>query len=375
MVLGGWDYAAALVGSLALTLLFTPLCLRYAHRHRLFDHPAPHKSQGSPVPYLGGVAMVVAFSAALLGVALFHGPRSSFPELALIVGLGILLSAVGLADDLWQVSPWLRLAVEAGAGLALWFGGVRTLLTGQPIVDGVMTVCWVVVVTNAVNLLDNTDGLSAGVATIAALFFFVIAATNHQFLVAGLSIALAGCAGGFLRSNFYPARMYMGDAGSLFIGFILAVIGIKLRFDGPTQVTFFVPVLVLGVALFDTALVITNRLAHGRSPLLGGRDHASHRLVAIGVPVPFAVVLTYVGGASLGWLGLVMSQVDRNTGFLLMGWTLAVAVLFGLLLSAVPVYDTSRRRRLVLQEVPPAEWNPQLPTLPGSGGRPATPHA
>jgi UDP-GlcNAc:undecaprenyl-phosphate GlcNAc-1-phosphate transferase len=189
------------------------------------------------------------------------------------------------------------------------------------------------------------------VAAIAAFWFFVIAAANGQFLVAGLAVALAGCALGFLRHNFHPARIYMGDAGALFLGFMLAAIGVKLRFDGPTEVTFFVPVLVLGVAIFDTTLVTVARLIHGRSPVVGGRDHVSHRLVFVGVPVPAAVGLLYAAAVGLGWLGLVMSRVDTATGFLLMALVLTGAAFLGGLLGVVPVYETSRRRRVMIHEV------------------------
>lgn len=346
---GGVAYAAVLAGTLALTLVLTPLCLRYAVRHGVLDRPARGKAHTVPVPYLGGAAMVAAFSVVLLALAAVAGPRSSMPELALVVVLGIALGALGLVDDVRGVSPALRLAVEAAAALALLAGGVSIHLTGQGPVDAALTVGWVLAVTNAVNLLDNTDGLSAGVSCIASLFFFFIAAGNGQFLVAALSIALAGCAAGFLRSNFHPARIYMGDAGSLFVGFTLSVVAVKLRFDGPTQVTFFVPILVLGVALFDLALVVGGRLAHGRNPLVGGTDHTSHRLIAVGIPVRLAVAAHYVGGASLGWLGLITTHLDRGTSYLLMGWTVAVGVVLGLLLSVVPVYDPTRRLVLVLE--------------------------
>jgi UDP-GlcNAc:undecaprenyl-phosphate GlcNAc-1-phosphate transferase len=197
------------------------------------------------------------------------------------------------------------------------------------------------------------DGLSAGVAAIAALFIAIIASRNGQFLVAVLAVALAGCACGFLRSNFHPARIYMGDAGALFVGFLLAVLTLKLDLvDAPAGVALGVPVLLLGVPLFDTALVTVNRVRHGRSPLTGGRDHTSHRLTFVGLPVPVAVLLVYVSGASLGCLAVVLSTLNLGMGFLLMGWLGLLGLLLGALLSSVPVYETSRRRHLRLQEVP-----------------------
>jgi len=212
-------------------------------------------------------------------------------------------------------------------------------------------VVWVAGITNAFNLLDNMDGLAGGVAAIAAIAFFVIAAVNGQFLVAALAIAVAGCALGFLRHNFHPATIYMGDAGSLFLGFMLAVVGILLTFQASSGATFLVPVLVLGVAIFDTTLVTAARLRHGRSPVRGGRDHISHRLVTVGIPVPAAVALIYLAAASLGWLAVVMARSDLTTGLVMAAWLAAFAAVLGFLLTRVPVYDNCRHRHLVLTEV------------------------
>src|SRR5262249_25485681 len=156
-------------------------------------------------------------------------------ELFVVLLLAVLLAIVGLLDDLIGLSPAVRLVAEVGAGVAVWAVGGGVDLFGPDITDAVITVLWVVGITNAFNLLDNMDGLSSGVAAIAAGSLFVIAAQNGQFLVAALSIGLAGCSVGFLRHNFHPARIYMGDAGALFLGFLLAYLGMKLRFDAPTS--------------------------------------------------------------------------------------------------------------------------------------------
>ncbi|HUF85164.1 MAG TPA: MraY family glycosyltransferase [Acidimicrobiia bacterium] len=352
MQLGGVDYLAVFGVTLALTVGLTPLLLKLALRRQILDHPGEIKAQESPVPYLGGLAIVGSFAVVVLVAALIKPPASGLGELALILGLGVLLAVVGLVDDLKGLSPWLRLAVEVGAGVAVWATATGAEIFGNDVLNLVVTVAWVVGVTNAFNLLDNMDGLSAGVAAIAALFVFVLAADGGQFLVATLAIALAGCAAGFLRSNFHPARIYMGDAGALFIGFLLAVLCMKLRFPAaPRVIGLFVPLLVLGIALFDTTLVTVNRLLHHKNPLAGGRDHASHRLVFVGIAVPAAVALIYVAAASLGCLAFVLSRADRTTGLVLIAWVLAVAATFGVLLSLVPVYATSTRRHLMLKEV------------------------
>jgi UDP-GlcNAc:undecaprenyl-phosphate GlcNAc-1-phosphate transferase len=143
----------------------------------------------------------------------------------------------------------------------------------------------------------------------------------------------------------------MGDAGSLFLGFLLAVIGLKLRFESPPQVTFLVPILVLGIPIFDTVLVVTTRLMHRLSPIVGGRDHMSHRLVFVGIPVPAAVSLIYAAAIALGWLAIAMSRVDVVTAYILGGFVVAVGLFLGVLLALVPVYESSRRRKVMLVEV------------------------
>ena len=180
--------------------------------------------------------------------------------------------------------------------------------------QAVETVCWVVIVTNSFNLLDNMDGLAAGVAAVSSIFLFAVALENGQFILGALALGLAGCAIGFLRYNFHPARIYMGDSGSLFLGFVLAVLSLDLRFPAFTQVTFVVPVLIVGVALFDTTLVSITRLIHGRTPLQGGLDHVSHRLVFVGLSTRAAVCLLYAVAVALGGIALVITRVDLSVG-------------------------------------------------------------
>jgi UDP-GlcNAc:undecaprenyl-phosphate/decaprenyl-phosphate GlcNAc-1-phosphate transferase len=337
-----WEYTAVFLGALAISLVLTPLMLRVAVRWKIFDQPGEHKRHQSAVPYLGGVAMVTALSVAVLAAALLSPPESGGDELAVVVGVALLLSIVGLADDLRGLGFTPRVLVEIGAGVAIWAMDAGVELTGSDVADLVITVVWVVGITNAFNLLDNMDGLSAGVAFLGAGSCFVIAVANGQFLIGGLSAALMGCALGFLRHNFPPARIYMGDAGSLYLGFLLAYLSIKLRFDAPEDITFLVPILVLGVPILDTTLVTVSRLLHRRNPLMGGQDHVSHRLVKLGLPVPGAVGTIYVVAASLGVIALVVSRVDRTSAYLLAALVLCIATVAAVALGRVQVYDQPR---------------------------------
>lgn len=365
MQLGPAEYVAAFVVTLALAWLLTPLMLRLALRFSVMDVPDSRKAQTSPVPYLGGLAIVGSFAVTVLAAGLILQPTSGARDLALLLAAGVCLSLMGLVDDLRGLNPFLRLALEVGAGVIVYLTAPQISLPGPAWLDVVVVVVFVVGITNALNLLDNMDGLSAGTATIAALSFCVIAGTNGQFLVAALSAATAGCAAGFLRHNFHPAKIYMGDAGSLFLGFMLATLAVRLQLqDVPLTIAVFVPVIVLGVALFDTTLVTVNRLRHRRSPLDGGRDHVSHRLVWIGIPVPVAVGMIYGLAASLGFLALLLSRLDTTSGLMLVGFVLIVGAAAFALLSAVPVYETSRRRQTMLRVV--REHEPEPPAGLGS---------
>ena len=341
-------FVGILGASLALSLVLVPLALRFALRKQVLDHPGGYKQQDAPVPYLGGVAMLLAFALAVVAAALVRPPTSGFEELLVILGAAVALSLVGLIDDLRGLGVTIRLVAMAAAGLALWFGGTGVLLFGNPWIDATITVLWVVGITNAMNLLDNMDGLSAGVAAIAAATFFGVALLNGQVLVAALSIALVGCAAGFLRHNRYPARIYMGDAGSLFLGVMLAALGIRLRLDAGPPIAVFVPLIALSVPIFDTALVTVSRILAGKSPFEGGSDHASHRLVRLGLRVPVAVGLIYGAGAASAWLGIAMSrQTDVIAAWLLVTLWLSLAAMASVVLvrasgGAAPATPTLR---------------------------------
>ena len=347
-----WEYLAVFAGSLALTVVLTPLALRFATRRNLVDDPGPGKAHSTAVPLLGGAAILAAFSVVILVAALLHPSTADTTALETTLGLGIGLAVIGLVDDLRGLPVWLRLCVQTVAGIVLYSTGTRAHLAGAGLsLDAVVTVVWVVGITNAFNLLDNMDGLSAGVGAIAAFWFFVVAAVNGQYFVAILSLALVGCAAGFLRHNFFPARIYMGDAGSLYLGFVLSVLALRLRAYPPLRLTFLVPTMVLAVPIFDTALVVVSRVINRRNPFRGGHDHASHRLVGVGVPPPAAVIMIYAFAMATGCLGVILVPLSRGTSFLLVGWVIAIALVLGILLGLVPVYENSNRRRFVIQEV------------------------
>jgi UDP-GlcNAc:undecaprenyl-phosphate GlcNAc-1-phosphate transferase len=342
-----WWLCIVIFGVAALvTLVCTPVALRVAKRWSCFDVPAAGKSHQSPVPYLGGAAMVISFVLVAVVAGLVEtSDRHDVPDLAVFLAIAVGLAVLGLVDDLRGLSPWPRLALEIGAGIGVWTTTSTTWLPGSRPMQAVATVCWVVIVTNSFNLLDNMDGLAAGVAAVSSIFVFAVALENGQFVLGALALGLAGCAIGFLRYNFHPARIYMGDSGSLFLGFVLAVLSLDLRFPAFTPATFVVPVLIVGVTLFDTTLVSITRLLHGRSPLQGGLDHVSHRLVFVGLSTRGAVCLLYSVAVALGSIALVITRIDRPTALVLTGLVVLCALVSGLLLARVPVYREAGNAR------------------------------
>jgi len=333
-----WEYLAVFVTTAILSIVLTPMALRYAIRANVLDQPGQHKSHKAAVPYLGGLAIVVTFVIAVILMSVLRPPHTGRGELLGVLTIAVLLAAVGLIDDLRRVSPLWRLIAEVSAASIVWSLGNGTAVTTVETVDLILTVLWFVGITNAFNLLDNMDGLAAGLAAISSMTVFAVAGTNGQFLVAGLAVALAGCTVGFLRLNFHPARIYMGDSGSLFIGFLVAYLGIKLRFEGGRLVSALVPIFACSAAVFDTSLVVISRIRAGRNPFQGGQDHVSHRLVKLGLSVPAAVCTIYLGAIGIGILSFAISRLEPVSAFLLAGLVGATLTILGGFLLTVPVY-------------------------------------
>lgn len=328
---------AALVG----TILATPLMRRVALRTGVVDQPSARKIHLRPIPLLGGVAIYLGFIVALI----FLGGRGYVREMVAILLGASLMSFLGIWDDRWGLRPLLKLLGQGAAAGILMLAGIWVQFLPWAGLNAVLTVLWVVGITNAFNLLDNMDGLSGGVAAVAAGFFLLLAASSGQYLVSALAAALLGACLGFLRYNFNPASIFMGDAGSLFLGFILAALGIKLRFPAPLfprnadMITWMIPILVLGVPVFDTTLVTISRLRRRLNPLTNpGKDHLSHRLVSLGMSRREAVLTVYVIAFGFGMIAVLLStlvlRAETGTisiGELFTGYGIGAAVLLGML--------------------------------------------
>jgi UDP-GlcNAc:undecaprenyl-phosphate GlcNAc-1-phosphate transferase len=313
-------------GALVLAIGGTPLARRAALRLGLVDRPSDRKVHTVPMPRMGGVAIVVA---SLAMVVVFRG-RIEFEQLGGILLGAALVSILGAVDDRWDLAPIIKLLGQLLATAILIATDVMVRLAGEAhVLNVLLTALWVIAITNGFNLLDNMDGLSSGLAAVAAAYFTLLAAMSGQSHVGALSAAVLGATLGFLIYNFSPASVFMGDSGSLFLGFVMAAIGIKLQFpDNVPFVTWMAPVLVLGVPLFDTALVVASRLRRRLNPFTTpGKDHASHRLVAIGFTTKEAVMTHYLAACALGSLAVFITQSNAAEGYIAGG----IAVLVGLI--------------------------------------------
>jgi len=320
-------YLLVFAGALVLAVGATPLARWLAPRLGVMDQPSARKIHTRPLPRLGGAAIFLAVLAAAIALGEWH----NFAQFGSIVIGATGISFLGLMDDRWGVRPIVKIIGQVLAALLLWATGVRVGTFHQPLLDLPLTVFWVGYITNGVNLLDNMDGLAGGMAAIAAAYFALMCSFSGQYLVGALAVAVLGACLGFLFYNLNPASIIMGDSGALFLGFMLAAIGIKLRFpDNVTFVTWMVPVLVMGLPIFDTTLVILSRLRRGLNPLTTpGKDHISHRLVAAGLTQREAVLVLYVVCFVLGMLALFVTRASAIEGYTV-GGLVALVGLYGL---------------------------------------------
>ena len=353
------QFAILGIAAFALTGLLTWPVRALAIRLGAMDAPnMARKTQTEPVPYLGGVAIALGISFITLG-AVFVGAdnfagenNDQLKDLALTVLLSALvLGAMGLFDDLRSLSPWPRLIAQTFVGTVVAFVIVENGTIGTPFGDGgadgsgswfntAVTIFWIVGICNSINFFDNLDGAASGAVAIAALGVFLIAFDRGQELVSALSIVTAGATIGFLMWNKSPAKIYMGDAGALFLGIIISVATIRLN-PGitPTWYSLAIPVMLLAVPLLDTCVAVFSRLARGLSPLTGGKDHLSHRLVRAGLTRPMAAISLWSASGVCALFALGIYFFADSLGSILIGIFAAVWLLALVLFLRTPSND------------------------------------
>lgn len=357
------------VGALAFLLaaILTPVAAAFSRRRGFIDPPGPRKIHDLPMPIGGGIAMGAACTLPLAAgalIALYGAKGEALPvglpesvtihlpgaagkagQLALLLAGGLAMFALGLLDDARRRSPAgglsaiTKLLVQTAIAVGLVAGGIRATVFLDPQsavgwgIGGAVTVIWILGVTNAINLLDHADGLAAGVTAIAGGALFIAALLTDQLFIACALASLVGASAGFLCWNFPPARCFMGDSGSLFLGYWLAALTVLFTFyqERYALYSIAVPLVVLAVPIFDTLAVIYLRLRQGASILVGDRQHLSHRLTSLGMSPRRAILTIYLLTAATGIAGLTLYNTNAFGAVGVFGQTVLVLIVLFLL--------------------------------------------
>ena len=304
----------------------TPIMRAIAIRVGAYDTPnIPRKVHKEPVPYLGGVAIAIGILIVSYSAMLYSSfSLSTFALASSVLIPALAIAVMGLVDDLKGLDPWPRLLLQILAAVAVSVILISTNTIGTPlhnrVLDSAITIFWIVGVCNSINFFDNLDGGAAGTVAVIALFIFVIAYERQQVLVGALAIVTAGATAGFLLWNRAPAKIYMGDAGALFLGIIVAVLTIRLDPEiSPRSKSLAIPFLLMALPVLDTTVAVVSRIRRGVSPFEGGRDHLSHRLIRLGFARDDAAITLWFTAAYFCLLALGIYMWPARFGYQLMG--------------------------------------------------------
>lgn len=321
--------------------LITPFVRALALRLGYLDYPKDNKVHAHPTPLLGGVSIFAAFFIALAA----KENIVLIPQVKATLAGSLILLIVGLIDDRMGMMPRFKLLGQFLAAMVLVKAGLRISFIGNYHAEVIVTYIWIIGITNAFNLLDNMNGLSSGIASIAALFFGIVSYMKGQVAVSILSFALAGSSLGFLAHNFPKASLFMGDSGSLVLGYVLSSIAIFGNWKTDILTTsLIIPLLILGYPIFDTVLVSVIRIFERRSIFQGGKDHSSHRLALLGLKKYRTVLVVYAICVLLGIIALMVSKADKLAGLMLGGMAFIFMFILGIRLSFVNTKRFGRKK-------------------------------
>ena len=321
-------YMLAFVVALFVTYLLTPQVMKLAVKAGAMDAPDARKVHTSPIPRMGGLAIFAGFVFAVL--ASMHVSREI---LGLLIG-GTVIVMVGIVDDMKPLSARVKLIGQIAAAWVMVGFNVRIDWLSNPFGEEMLylemfsvpfTVLFTVSMINVVNLIDGLDGLAAGVSSIAAVTILLVALQQNIWVVAILTAALAGSALGFLHYNFNPARIFMGDTGSMFLGFMLAGISVLGTVKSAATIALIVPVVAMGLPILDTAFAIIRRYTNGQPIFKPDKGHLHHRLLALGLSQKQAVLLMYAISGCLGVSAIVLTEVSYVLGFVIVVSLLGIA--------------------------------------------------
>lgn len=328
-------YLIIFLSALFLTYLFTPLARRVAQKYNILDKPNNIKTHKTPIPYLGGLAIYFGFILAIV-LAIISG--LPFREVSVIIIGATLIMILGLVDDLKPLSFKTKLTLEILIAAIVIIFDIRIKFISPDYIAVVLTILWVVGVTNALNIIDIMDGLSSGVAFVAALAFLFINPPTEQIYVNYTAAALAGAVLGFLRYNFPPAKIFMGDSGSLVMGFILATLSIGTSYSRVNSIALYTPILILGIPIYDTFSVMILRFKQGKSIFHGSLDHFALRLEKLGFSRRKVILVTYAVSICLSGAAYLISQVKFVWAIAIYFLVVLFSVCIGYNLSKVKMY-------------------------------------
>ncbi len=329
------NLVTGIISTFLLGILLTLAVRAMAHRFGIVAKPRKDRWHQKPTALLGGMAIYAAF---LLGWLAF-APKNTNALPVLVAGT--VLFIVGLIDDLRPLKPYTRLVIQLMLAAFVVYSGLKLPWTGSEIINDLITIFWLVGLTNAINLLDNMDGLAGGISLISCVFLGITFLLNGQPEMAIIPALLGGALLGFLVFNFNPASIFMGDCGSTFLGFTLGGTALLSDYGRTRNLTavLFTPVLILMIPILDTCLVTVTRKLAGRSVSAGGRDHTSHRLVALGMSERRAVLLLYLFAATSGALAMMVRWLELEVILLLIPGFALVVMFVGMSLGMVRVYE------------------------------------
>lgn len=353
-----YPYFFVLLSSFLLSLILVPVVKKISFTFGILDHPGERKVHSAPKPLMGGLAIYLALMAVIWGniggLFLFKDhalvlkifpslveqiPKvvETLPSLGVVLAGGTLVMLIGMIDDIRGVdfSFKLKFIGQILASLILVLGGISIEFMSNPYINIPLTMLWVVGITNSFNLLDNMDGLSSGVAIIASIIFFIVAVTQGQFFTALILLALAGSILGFFWYNFPSSSIFMGDTGSLFIGFMLGSLTVTSSYvvsESSSLLPVIMPVIILSVPIFDTLSVIYIRWREGRPIYRGDKNHFSHRLVDLGMTKKQAVLFIYLVTFCVGLAATLLPSLDRVESLIVFAQAVIIFILIVILM-------------------------------------------
>ena len=330
------EYFLLFVISYLLVGVLTPVMRNIAIATDVVDQRnSSHKSHKKAVPYLGGVAIIIGVITVSYSASLFSQFTSSTFWLATsVLGPALLLGLIGLWDDIRNLPPLPRFIAQTFAGV---FTASILIITdnignptGSTIFDSIITVVWIVGICNSINFFDNLDGGAAGTVAISSIALAYLALSGDQYLIAALSTVTAGATLGFLVWNKSPAKIYMGDAGALFLGVLLATLTVRFEPTAQTQISsFLIPVFLLAIPILDTTVAVLSRIRRHLSPFQGGQDHLSHRLIRSGVTRKSSAIILWCLSGLFAFVSVLLPNASQSTtNYFLIGAGLTWMALF-----------------------------------------------